>query len=232
MESIEFVFFDLDRTLWDFESNSRATLEELFDEFSLADKLGVGADEFITEYKRINEIFWADYRNGIIDKAKLRHARFQTALQYFNYSNDELAAEIGEQYISRSPRKTNLVDGTIELLEYLKPKYRLNIITNGFEEVQHIKMDSSGLSPYFENVITSEAAGAKKPDPIVFQHAQKLAGSNLDNSIMIGDHFEADVEGALKFGWKSVYFDCNTERIENDGSFIEIKHLSELMEIL
>lgn len=231
MDNIKYVFFDLDRTLWDFESNSKATLEELFTEFNLTEKLGVSDSEFIHEYKRINEIFWTDYRNGVIKKEELRYARFEAALKFFGHSDRKMGSEIGELYISRSPRKTGLVDGAIEVLEYLKSKYELHIITNGFEEVQHIKMKSSGLDPYFGHVITSESAGAKKPSPVIYQYASELTGAAAENSIMIGDHFEADVFGALEIGWKAVFYEPSEER-KTDVNYHHIHHLKELKEIL
>ncbi|MBI1289004.1 MAG: noncanonical pyrimidine nucleotidase, YjjG family [Flavobacteriales bacterium] len=231
LKQIKHVFFDLDRTLWDFETNSEATLKELFAEFKLTEKLGVSADAFIKEYKRINELFWNDYRTGTIKKEELRYARFEAALRFFDHEDSQMAADIGEQYIWRSPRKTALVDGTIEVLEYLRPKYNLHIITNGFEEVQHIKMTGSGLDPYFIHQITSEAAGARKPSIQVFEYAQDLTGARADNSIMIGDHLEADVEGALNAGWKAVFFEPNRSRI-TDQEFLHIIHLSELKDIL
>lgn len=231
LKEIQHVFFDLDRTLWDFETNSEATLKELFTEFKLTEKLGVSDDDFIKEYKRINEIFWEDYRNGVIKKEELRYARFEAAMKFFDHEDTQLAADIGEQYIWRSPRKTALVDGTIEVLEYLLPKYALHIITNGFEEVQHIKMTGSGLDPYFTHQITSEAAGARKPSIQVFEYAQNLTGASAGNSIMIGDHLEADVEGALNAGWKAVFFEPNKPRM-NESVFTHILHLRELMEIL
>lgn len=231
MGEIEHVFFDLDRTLWDFETNSKATLEELFAELNLATKLGVSDQEFIKEYKRINAIFWTDYRNGVIEKAELRYARFETAMKYFGYEDRKLASKMGELYISRSPRKTNLVPGTIDILEYLKPKYHLHIITNGFEEVQEIKMNSSGLSRYFEHVITSEEAGAKKPSKVIFDYAEKLTGAKPSNSIMIGDDFDADIEGAVKANWKAVFFEPNCEFSEME-TYTQIQNLSELKNLL
>jgi len=231
LKKIEHVFFDLDRTLWDFESNSEATLKELFEEFKLNNKLGVTDDLFIREYKRINELFWEDYRKGTIKKEYLRYGRFETALKFFGYSDKEMATEIGELYISRSPRKTGLVDGSIEVLEYLKPKYQLHIITNGFEEVQHIKMESAGLTPYFQNIITSESAGAKKPSKVIFYHAEELTGALAHNSIMIGDHYDADVIGAIDSNWKAVLYEPNETKVEND-EYIHIHHLRELMDIL
>lgn len=231
LKEIEHVFFDLDRTLWDFETNSEATLKELFQEFELNSKLGITDAQFIHEYKRINEIFWEDYRNGVIEKKDLRYGRFETALRFFDYNDKPLAAQIGELYISRSPRKTGLIDGAIEVLEYLKPKYQLHIITNGFEEVQHIKMQSSGLDGYFRQHITSEGAGAKKPSRIIFDHAAQLAQSAADNSVMIGDHFEADIEGALNVGWKAIFYE--PEQPKADGTdYVHIHHLTELLDIL
>lgn len=232
METIEHVFFDLDRTLWDFETNSEATLKELFAEFALTEKLGVPDHDFIREYKRINEIFWEDYRNGVIGKEELRYARFEAAMKFFGHADRKLASDIGEAYIWRSPRKTALVDGAMEVLEYLRPKYQLHIITNGFDEVQHLKMSSTGLSPYFTHIITSESAGAKKPSPIIFEHALRLAGALPQNSLMVGDHLEADVQGAMAAGWRAaVLYDPALPRMA-ETDLIHIQHLSELKGLL
>ena len=206
-------------------------MKELFSEFGLTEKLGVSDDDFIQEYKRINEIFWEDYRNGVINKEELRYARFEAAMKFFGHQDRKLASEIGELYISRSPKKTCLIDGTIEILDYLKTKYELHIITNGFEEVQHVKIKSSGLDSYFDHVITSESAGAKKPDPIIYHHAAELTGAKAENSVMIGDHFEADIVGALEVGWKAVLYEPNKAKSEGTD-FLHIHHLSELKEAL
>lgn len=231
MNSIKHIFFDLDRTLWDFELNSEATLKELFSEFKLAEKLGISDAAFVREYKRINELFWEDYRKGNIQKERLRYGRFETTLEFFGRADREMSTKIGELYISRSPRKTALVDGSIEVLEYLHPKYQLHIITNGFEEVQHIKMDSAGLSPYFQNIITSESAGAKKPSRVIFDHAEGLTGAVAQNSIMIGDHYDADIIGAIGSNWKAVLFEPEKPKIQDDR-YIHIHHLKELIGIL
>ncbi|MCF8464564.1 MAG: YjjG family noncanonical pyrimidine nucleotidase [Flavobacteriales bacterium] len=231
MKEVKHVFFDLDRTLWDFESNSEATLKELFSDFKLSEKLGISDTEFIYEYKRINEIFWEDYRNGTIEKQHLRYGRFETALKYFGRDDKQMASEIGELYISQSPRKTGLIDGSLDVLEYLNPNYKLHIITNGFEEVQHIKMQSSGLSPFFQHIITSESAGAKKPSGVIFDFAERLTGATAQNSVMIGDHFEADIIGAMESRWKAVFFEPEKPKMKNEP-FIHIHHLKELMDIL
>ena len=96
------------------------------------------------------------------------------------------------------------------MLDYLKPKYQLHIITNGFEEIQTKKMQSSNIHHYFDKIITSESVGVKKPNPKVFEHAIQVANARIENSIMIGDSVEADIEGALQVGMKAIH--CNFER--------------------
>lgn len=231
MQGIKHVFFDLDRTLWDFEVNSEATLRELFSEFDLESKLGVGDDVFIAEYRKINELFWNDYRNGVITKSELRYARFEAAMKFFGYENRKLSAEIGEQYIYRSPQKTALVNGSISVLDYLKDKYDLHIITNGFEEVQHIKMKSSGLDRYFDKVITSEAAGAKKPSKVIYDYAEKITGAVAKESVMIGDDFEPDVIGALEAGWNAIFYNPTGIASEKEA-YMEIERLADLKKLL
>ncbi|MBL4585584.1 MAG: YjjG family noncanonical pyrimidine nucleotidase [Flavobacteriales bacterium] len=232
MRNIKHIFFDLDRTLWDFEINSHLTLVEIFNELRLKEKLAVESEIFIKEYKRINELFWSDYRDGTITKEELRHARFETTLKYFGLEDATLAAAMGESYITQSPRKTALVNGTIELLDYLKPKYELHIITNGFSEVQHIKLKESGLEPYFKEVVISENVGFQKPHINVFRFAEKATGSTPENSIMIGDHYDADIIGALGAGWKSIYFEPEEVEFEQHENLNHVKSLRAITELL
>lgn len=200
------VFFDLDRTLWDFEVNSRLTLEEIYTELDLQQRLGVPFDVFVPEYHRINDLFWQRYRDGIIDKEGLRHARFEAAFRFFGVDDVLLAQQMGSAYVERSPRRTALVDGAIELLRHLAHVgVPMSIITNGFDEVQHLKMEASGIAHYFRHVFTSEMVGVRKPDPVIFNHALAVTGTMAHKAVMVGDHYEADIEGALKAGWHAVY---------------------------
>lgn len=232
MKQIQHVFFDLDRTLWDFETNSRVTLEELFAAFRLEALVQTDAEHFIREYKRINELFWNDYRDGSITKEDMRYARFEVALAFFGVDDKELAAEFGQAYIDRSPYKTSVVEGAFELLDHLRHRYGLHIITNGFREVQHIKLSESGLLPYFDQIVISELVGYRKPSVEVFRFAENAAGSTPENSIMIGDHYEADILGALNAGWKAVLLGPDVDRAESSRNFTHISSLSELKAIL
>lgn len=205
-DDIRHIFFDLDRTLWDFERNSAETLTELFNELELT-KTGIPDPQtFIGTYIKKNALCWSLYEQNKIGKAELRSIRFQMALLDFGVENQTITERLSVEYIERSPYKTRLFPHTLETLAYLAGKYTLHIITNGFEEVQHIKLERSGLRPYFKHVTTSEIAGHKKPDPRIFQYAMGKGGAHNFNSLMIGDDHRADVLGAQNAGMKGILF--------------------------
>ena len=215
MSKIKHVFFDLDRTLWDFDANSNETLNELFIEFKLEEKLNCKAETFINSYQRINEECWALYRDGKITQADLRGSRYNLTFAEFGYDNRELADEVGTKYIEVCPQKTKLFDGTHDVLELLSKKYKLHIITNGFEEVQHIKMRCSDLAKYFNVIMTSQKAGVKKPDEKIFLQALSDADAKASESVMIGDDLPVDVYGAQKVGMQAILFDPHRKEWPN-----------------
>lgn len=222
------IFFDLDHTLWDFEANSREALSEIYEAFQLSAK-GVGElDDYLERYRAINDECWGQYRIGNMPKEVLRTERFRRTLKVYGVEDQELVEKLASEYIRTSPFKTNLIDGTIEVLEYLKAKdYPLHILTNGFEEVQHIKMDRSGLKPYFENVITSEQVGVRKPDERAFLEAASIAQAEKEHAAMIGDNLEVDVLGAKRVGIKEVFF--NPYKVDHNEDILhEVHHLTEL----
>lgn len=224
MEHVEHIFFDLDRTLWDFEKNSKQTLAELHVDFGLDQKIAF--DAFFARYKRINGTLWGKYRKNKITKEKLRTQRFTDTLLHFNIDPDPIADDFGMAYIQNSPRKTMLIPGTENLLEGLSKKYKLHIITNGFEEVQHIKLSNCKIDHYFDVVVCSEQVGVQKPHKKVYAHALEQSGASAEKSLMIGDDYEADVLGAHKAGLHSIWFNPNKNaRLHN---FVEVKMLREI----
>ena len=216
MTEVKHIFFDLDRTLWDFEKNSNEALTEILVELDLTSQ-GLIVEDFIEKYKEINEYYWGLYRDGKIEKSKLRFIRFQDTLHYFKIYDQGLGVKIGDQYVHICPKKKNLIYGTMDILNYLSPHYSLHIITNGFEEVQAIKMRENNLIPFFDTVTYSEEVDAKKPDPKIFHHAMEKFNAKAEESVMIGDDYEADIIGAENIKMKSIYFnpDHNDENHEN-----------------
>lgn len=200
------IFFDLDRTLWDFEKSSRQTLSELFHHFDLNERGLSTEQEFITTYLVINEHLWELYRNNAISKDQLRSQRFLDTLAQFTIRDEELAEAMGTFYINECPLKENLFPHTYEMLEALSKKASLHIITNGFEEVQHLKLKTCGLDHYFGCVITSEQAGVKKPEPAIFEMALAKTGAFPESSLMVGDDVPVDLQGAAAMGLDTAYF--------------------------
>jgi putative hydrolase of the HAD superfamily len=202
--NIKHVYFDLDHTLWDFDKNSALTFDVIFKE----EKIGLEIQEFLDTYVPINIDYWARYRNNLVSKEVLRVGRLRDSFDALKMQvSDEVIDNLSNRYISVLPGFNHLLQDTIEVLDYLKPKYKLHIITNGFEEIQHNKMQNSQIANYFETITTSEEAGVKKPHLQIFEKALKKSNAIAENSVMIGDSYEADIEGAKNAGLHAVYFD-------------------------
>ncbi len=223
MKEIKHIFFDLDNTLWDFEKNSREALSELFNRDGIEKQINAPFDDFIKVYEVINHELWRAYGLQQTTKEELRVQRFSKSFEYYNFDKPELANQWADDYLTISPYKTHLIDGALDVLNYLKEYYTLHLITNGFKEVQHIKLDNSNIKSFFNHIIISEEHGYNKPHLQLFEIAEKLSGAQKTECIMIGDNYEADVEGALNAGWKAIYF-SNTEK----SNVLSIRSLFEL----
>lgn len=200
------IFFDLDHTLWDFRTNSRSVLEELFADHGLHGSGVPDPGGFITAYEEINEQLWRQYEAGRMHRDVLRVLRFRNTLLQFGVRDDGLADRLGHAYLERSPRRTALMPGTRELLDELRSGHHMHIITNGFHEVQTTKLECSGIAGYFQAVITSEKARARKPDPRIFERAMKEAGARVEECLMVGDDVRTDMGGARNAGWDHAHF--------------------------
>jgi putative hydrolase of the HAD superfamily len=200
------LFFDLDHTLWDFRTNSRAVLCVLYSEMGLAERGVPNPDELIATYEEINEGLWERYEKGHIPKEVMRVLRFRNTLLAFGVKDERLAERMGDAYLERTPLMEGLFPGALELLSDLRPAYGLHIITNGFETTQSTKLKSSGMLHLFDNVICSESVGASKPDARIFQKAMKLARTHVNESLMIGDNARADMAGARNVGMDHAHF--------------------------
>jgi putative hydrolase of the HAD superfamily len=230
MNKYKHIYFDLDRTIWDFDKNAYDSFQDIFEKYDL-EKIFKTFNNFYNTYVKHNDILWNDYRERKIKKSILSYKRFSLTLEEFGADDEELAKKIAHDYITISPTKKQLFPYAHETLEYLHTKYKLYIITNGFNEVQFTKLKNSDLDKYFLKVFTSEDAGAQKPNPLIFQHALKNVNACKKDSIMIGDDLQVDILGAKKFGLDQVFF--NPENIVHSEDIThEIASLKELQEIL
>jgi putative hydrolase of the HAD superfamily len=202
------VFFDLDHTLWDFDKNSALTFQKIFDD----QKLDIELPDFLEVYMPANLKFWKLFREEKITKIELRYQRLKSVFDTMGYvASDDLINLLSEEYINHLSSFNTLFPNTIEVLDYLQPKYKLHIITNGFQEVQDKKLRNSGIHSYFDQIIDSEMAGVKKPNPIIFNLALDRAGALPEKSLMIGDSLEADIMGAKSVGLHTIHFNAHKE---------------------
>lgn len=206
------LFFDFDDTLWDFQKNSALALRQLFDEFQMKDKLGADFNMFEHRYKVINQDLWKRFYNREIDKHYIRNERFNLVFKAFDYHNYEENLRVTELYLTRAPRGTCLKEGCLDTLDYLKKNYQLHIITNGFTDSQRIKIEGSGLKPYFTQIIISEEYQLIKPEEKIFRLAESFTRADRSECVMIGDSLESDIDGAVNAGWEAIYFSEHNSR--------------------
>lgn len=227
MSLIKDVFFDLDRTLWDFDKNSEGALRIIYKENNLKN-FNVSFEGFISVYREINAQFWKAYGEGRIDKTQLRNGRFTNTLRKFEIEDPKKGQEMNDRYLEISPYQTHLFPSTKEVLNQLKnDDYRLHIITNGFKEVQFIKMKNSGIFHFFDDILCSEEIGKSKPHPLVFQGALSRTKAKANQSIMIGDDIKTDIIGAENAGIRGVLFDPHKKYVEN-SNIERVEHLTEI----
>jgi len=217
------IFFDLDHTLWDFDKNSMLAFKRVFKKF----KITIEFDAFLKIYEPINVEYWKKYREDKVSKENLRRGRLIDSFNFFDliYTTEKID-KIADAYIQELPNDNHLFEGAVEILDYLTLKYKLHIITNGFEEVQYKKLKNSGIVHYFSTVTTSEEVGVKKPNSKVFLTALKKANSIPEESVMIGDSLEADILGANNIGMQTIFYNYRNESISK-----EIKSIDSLIEI-
>ena len=225
------IFFDLDRTLWDFDAAAEVAFERIYEKYNLKSFGIPSAHEFHEVYHPLNEQLWVLYREEKITKEELNRTRFLKPLEHYGIHDVELADHLSEDYVYWSPRIVRLVPDTMELLDYIKPKYHLHLITNGFQEVQHTKLSGSGLEPYFETLTVSEEVGVKKPNPEIFHYALRKAQAIAEESVVIGDEMAVDIDGARAAGINQIFFNPNGQEVEGERTF-EVKSLLEIKGIL
>jgi putative hydrolase of the HAD superfamily len=223
------IFFDLDHTLWDYETNSCATLSELYVAYDLRAKGIPEVQPFLDQFRLVNNELWDLFDTGRITSDVIRKERFKRILGHFSIDDEKLDRDLSADYLDQCPRKPQLMPYAIEVLDYLSERYRLTVITNGFEEIQHLKIAAGNLGGYFDHVVTSQKAGHRKPAREIFEYALHHCKTPCHEAIMIGDNLITDIGGARGANIDAVFF--NAERRTHQetldfeiSSLIELKH--------
>lgn len=229
MKKLSHIFFDLDHTLWDYDSNARNTLEEMYQKYRL-ETIFSSSEAFLKVFYHVNFQLWDQYNASRIDRDYIRKNRFRIIMEGRIDPDPDLFEELSDFFVSTCPTKPRMMPGAADLLNSLHKEYVLGIITNGFDDVQNIKLKSCGISEYFDCVITSETTGHRKPQREIFDHALEIYSVRSEEVLMIGDNPETDIKGAMTAGWKSIWY--NPEKRNHFIHSHEIHHLAELMDHL
>lgn len=224
------IFFDLDHTLWDYECNARETLLELHGSYKLSER-GIPFEDFHRHFTRVNLQLWEQYDRGLINNEVIRHQRFKQILERFYVDDERLCERLSHEYLYGCPKKANLLPYAKETLEYLSTRYALTVVTNGFEEIQTVKLLSGNITHYFNHVVTSQKAGFKKPSRQIFEYALALNNLECGEVIMIGDNLVTDIGGARNACIDTVFYNPLALTHHQQVGH-EIRCLSELRNIL
>ena len=228
------IFIDLDDTIWDFTANSHVSLEIMYRDLDIA-RIYPDYDAFSSAYYAKNSELWALYHHGKIEKDFLIIERYAHLLRTIGYNDidNRLAQRMNEYYLDTLALQTQLVPYAIELLDYLTRRgYNLYILSNGFIEVQHKKLQSAGIEDYFERMVLSDEIGINKPDRRLFDYALEVTHSQAADTLMIGDNYDADILGAMQAGWGQIYFDRNHRGITAQEPQHTVHSLKKVMDIL
>ena len=231
MQRYKNLFIDLDDTVYDFSAASEESFRETYELLQYG-RFFDSFEHYLSIYKPYNLELWRIYGEGKITKEELNKRRYSYPLECVGIHDQELADTFCKEALSRIPTKGPLMPGAIKLLEYLRPKYRMFILSNGFKELQSRKMHAAGIDKYFDELILSEDIGVNKPNRELYDYALQKTGSTLEESLMIGDMFETDIAGAANIGMEQIYYNPKGKQGHPFMPTYEVKHLLEIKEIL
>lgn len=221
------LFFDLDDTLWAFSENTHDTFREMYVKYSF-DRYFDSFEHYYELYQSYNLILWEKYTHKQITRDELNQGRFSHPLIAVGVNDEKLVNSYMDNFFETIHTKNKTMPYTKEILEYLKPKYNLYIITNGFKELQPRKMEAAGIAGYFKKVILSGDIGILKPHPEIFHFALSATQSNLKDSLMIGDSWDADITGASNAGMDQMFYNVKkTEQLPFRPTYV-IENLREI----
>lgn len=232
---VKWVFIDLDDTLWDFSANSDVALRMLYEEYPILKELYPDYEEYDEVYHQKNAEMWDLYHHGKISQDFLKKERFRFLLVNKGFVSDNLdsfALELNEWYLNALSDCTTVVDGAFELLEHLKNKYLVGVLSNGFLNVQYKKLYGSGLYRFIQRMVVSDEIGVQKPDKRIFDYALEATGANSENVLMIGDNPDADIKGAKDAGWRTIYFDRKNRGVMNTTPDLIVDKLIDIISCL
>lgn len=196
INTFSWLVFDADDTLFHFDAFTG--LKQLFTGFNID-----FTHHDYAEYQLVNKPLWVDYQNGVITATQLQQQRFTAWAERL----DCLPQQLNDSFMTIMAEICTPIAGVVELLNSLKDKVRLGIITNGFSQLQQARLEHTGLTNYFDLLVVSEEVGAAKPQQAIFEHSLTLMGNPIRTHVlMIGDNPSSDILGGINAGLQTCWF--------------------------
>lgn len=234
---IKVVWLDLDDTVIDFQTNSRNALQRLRDREEPIQRLFPTAGMWIDTYENHNRELWRQYGAGEISRSYLRMERFRRPLTDAGMTGEDamaLSERYDTDYLDILATERQLVDGSIDLLRYLKKNGVVTgCLSNGFSDVQFRKLRNCGLEEWFDIVVLSDDIGINKPDRRLFSYAMERSGILSPTAhLMIGDNAVSDIGGALGAGWEAIHYMATADAETHPECSVRVGCLQEIIHIL
>ena len=223
MKKYTWILFDADDTLFHFDAFSGLKL--MFSQFGVTFN-----KQDYEEYEAINKGLWVDYQNGTINAEQLQNQRFNSWAIKLNCSPQDL----NRTFLAAMAEICIPLEGAVNLLNALKGKAKLGIITNGFTELQQTRLERTGLRDHFELVVISEEVGFAKPHPAIFDHTLSIMGHpTREQVLMVGDNPASDILGGMNAGLHTCWLNPHDKPLpEGIMPHYQVSSLAELEHLL
>ncbi|UQY44733.1 pyrimidine 5'-nucleotidase [Mixta hanseatica] len=223
LQNWDWILFDADDTLFHFDAF--AGLQRLFKDYNV----DFTTDDY-HEYQSVNKPLWVEYQNGAITALQLQHQRFNGWAEKLNVTPDTL----NSGFLSAMAEVCVPLEGAVNLINALKGKVKMGIITNGFTALQQVRLQRTGFRDYFDLLVISEQVGHAKPHPAIFNYAlEKMGRPAPERVLMVGDNPDSDILGGINAGLKTCWLNADgREKPEAIKPDWQVSSLHELQSIL
>lgn len=227
-DDIRTVFIDLDDTIWDFTANSKVAMREVYAKYGLG--VQCPYERFIESYLKHNADLWTLYHHGQISKEYLISERFRVAFEEcgIRINDPSMPMNFNNDYLETIVLCDHVVDGARHLLEHLRRRGPVYVLSNGFENLQYRKLRSGKLDKYIDKLVLSDDINVTKPDRRLFDYALQVVGGEAATTVMIGDNYDADILGAKNAGWRTIFFDRRGDIADTPAADLVVTSLSEI----
>ena len=226
---INTIFFDIDDTLLNSkiaELNATRKFKEINNCFA-----NINDEEFAKAWRNIAEEIYEKYLKKEISFDEQRIRRIQKIYEMYGLEiSKDLAREKFKDYSKVYEENWILFEDTIEVLNKLKDRYKFGIISNGDGKQQKNKLEKTGITRYFSQIIISGDVGASKPDKRIFEIAYEKMNVQPKDSLMIGDKYQTDIQGAINAGLNAIWVNRKNENIQFENTIKELKELEKIIE--